>query len=361
MSDSIYFGIEGYDGNNNLKQVKLHKHDTDDYAVGLITHNIPHYRFNPEPLFFFNANSGIDLNVNGEFSGDSENVHNGTDTVLYTFSEPVGTKAIENSTERFNSGSKSIKWDNGTLNDIVQLDKGSDLTVSNFVALTMAINVDKEWSIPGDEVIVYGYDTGSAMQIGDSVRLQDYFNPTSFDIWQKVNIPLGDMGLLSGTIDAIRFQLAFKSGPAPTFFIDDIQFEQLGPPIEFRATKDPDKDYYVHKLRFSLADDITVLEYNKLMGLTALTNGIVFQRVQKDIVTFSASLSQMSDFWRVGSNTLNQQQGASIMFLNLEVTFTEPIILTGSATSNYISLTISDDLSGLVLFNANLLGAYKLN
>ncbi len=367
--------IVGEDKSGALRSAHVHRRDG---HVGLNVFSSQQNIYNPRPLFFANDENGIAMNINAAFGGSPIIVCNGSEVTPadWVFSEPVGTKAVDENTDQKNSGSRSVLWDNGSLNDIVQFADSGPLTISSYVALTLAIYVDKDWSV-NDEISVYGYDTGVPGIVGNSVDLSDYFNAQDFDKWHILTIPFADLGLSAGTLDAVRFQITDRSVKSPKLYIDDVKFETAGTVATYSVMKDPAKDYYVNAIRFSFADAFTGtitglgdgtedstmigLAYDQILGDAALTNGITFQRVQDGEVSFSANLKQLSDFLRIGSGISNVISDGANTFLTLEVKFFEPIILRGSPSQNYLSLTVADDMSTLLLFNAIARGVDKEN
>jgi len=236
-------------------------------------------------LPFLNSTYGANMNQNCAYGGVPEKVHDGTDSVLWAGSSIVGAKFTFDSADQSHGGTKSVKIDAAEINDIMQFAKGANLTVSNYVALTMWIYVDKDWKA-GDSIKVYGYDVGVG-QVGNSVNLEDYFAWSDYDTWHQIAFPLTDMGLTSGTIDALRIEIVAKEGKSPKFYLDDIQFEQSGTPAEFCI--EPTKGTWLHVqgLTIVMADatpsiladgTMPYLAYDKLLGVTALTIGILFQR-----------------------------------------------------------------------------------
>lgn len=230
--------------------------------------------FTPGPLL--NSEFGISMNQNGEFGGTPDQVHNGIDNVLWTGTEPVGTKVTFDSTDRPFAGTNSVKIDNPQASDIWQFDKGSNLTVSNYTAITMKVNIDKDWD-SGDSVSIYGYDTGGASQVGTKVFIEDYIDTTNFDSWQSVTIPFTDMGL-SGTLDAFRMEQEARSGKAAKWYLDNFQVEETGEPICF--VFDPNGDQIFHITRigvFASVDGVSeaaLQAYDKFYSLPSLANGV---------------------------------------------------------------------------------------
>lgn len=360
--------LAGEDGSGDVRDAHVHSRAGHQ---GVVTFGTNLDIFTERPLPFFNATNGIAMNLDASFGGTPDIVATGGDAADWTFSNIVGTKGADGNSDQANTGSLSVHWNNGSLNDVIEFDKGSDLTIANYVAVTLAIYVDKDWS-PNDEISIYAWDTGLGEIVGAAVNLSDFFDAQNFDVWQSITITFGNISISgvggSTTFDAIRFEVTAKSGPAPKIYLDDIQVEQTGSPAEYRVTKDPVKDYIVDAIYLTFADALagTVtngtmpgLAYNQFLGVSALANGIVFRRVRDGEVTFSLTLRQVSDFLRAGAAIKTNISDGTNTMLTLELILFNPILLQGSPESNYISLSISDDLSGLLLLNGFARGSDK--
>ena len=316
-----------------------------------------------------NDELGLDMNVDAAFGGTPEVVHNGTDTVDWTGSNIIGNKVVFDDSARPHSGTKSVRVDNPALNDIWQFDKGSDLSVSSYVGITMFINIDKDWS-NGDSISLYAYDTGSASTVGVQVLIEDYIDEFMFDVWQSVSIPFADLGIVSTDFDALRMGHPSKGGgKSPKFYLDDIQIEQSGTPSEFKTNTPEGQKFYIKVLRFHIiaALDTTLtdnsmynLSYDKFLSLASLPNGVLLQRHVNDVVTFSIPITQLSDALGIGFNIKNVYSDGTNTGLVLEQYFEEPLVVFGGENS-YLSLTISDDLSSLVSFRAIARGTIEIN
>jgi len=159
--------------------------------------------------------------------GVPEFIHNGTDTVYWTGSEPVGTKFKFNDGNRSFDGTKSVKQDNSSVGDIGQFtNPGGALDLTTYDDLYMQVNIDKDWDT--ESIEIYGYDTNLAAQVGAKVTLESYLNTSLEDVWQEVVIPLADLGLmLATTVDALRIEQATSgSGKKPKVYYDVIQWRQ---------------------------------------------------------------------------------------------------------------------------------------
>ena len=299
------------------------------------------------------------MNINPGAAGTPEEVHNGIDDILWTGTDIIGTiKAFDSGDQNHTSGgSQSVKAEKENANDVYQFAKGSDLDCTGYVALTMWVYVDKDWK-DGDSVEISGYDTGTGLQIGDAVALENYFQYGDFDTWHKITIPLTDMGAVSSstTLDALRVKQASTEGKGPKYYLDDMQFEETGVPIAF--TLKPEKGTWLHvkEFTFSFADALAStllnaglpnLAYNKFLGET-LVSGITYQREQDGETVFSRTILSILDLLQLPYTeiTASGSDGTN-SFVTIRAEHHIPIILK-SEHKDSISWTISEDLSGLL-------------
>lgn len=302
---------------------------------------------------------GLALNQNGAFGGTPVQVHNGTDTVLWTGSNISGNKVTFDSTEQKFTGTKSVKVDNPNSLNTWQFAKGSSQALTGYTAITFKIYVDSNWG-SGDSVTIFGWDTGTSTIVGVAVPIDDYFNESQFGEWQTVAIPLLDLGLENETIDAIRMQQALKSGAAATFFIDVLQIEQTGGGIEFKGTPNAGTTFEVKSIVYQWVGTGTggaAFSYNKIGHIAKLTNGIVVRAQIEDEAVFTSTFTQLSDFTFSGANIMSVvDDGTNTMVtLNLLNQFGQGQVLK-SGSNDFISATINDDLSGLDEFRILLQG-----
>lgn len=335
----------------------VHKHDG---IPGLVTYNRDDNIWTASVLPFLNADYGNALNQNGAFGGTPDQVHDGLDTTLWTGSNITGGKVTFNSTDRAQEGSRSVKVDNMAVGDVCQFAKGSDVTMANYTAVTMWINVDKDW-LPDDHVQFYAWDSDLGVEVGNRITLDEYFDNSAFDTWHSVTLSVGDLGIEGATtVDAFRIEQTQKQGgKAPKYYLDQIEIKQTGVPITFQTFKDKTRDFYAYGVRVAFKDNITVIEPSEFMGIAKLANGVQYRRVIENEIQFSISVREMSDFMVMGFKEYNRTTGAAETFVMYDVDFSQPIIISGDATENYISLTISDDLSSMTELSALVFGVYK--
>lgn len=343
--------VAGTIKNGELCEADLHRCGDDR---GLVVFTVPLHTDFQRSAFANNSELGFQMAVDAGFGGTPDVVHVGiSDGVNWTGSNIVGGKGNFNSGDRANSGTVSVKWDNMNLNDIIEFDKGSDITTSDHVAVTMAVNIDKDWSA-GDSISLYAYDTGTASTIGSEVFLEDYLNKFSFDVWQNAVIPFDDLGLASTDFDAFRMSHVSKGGgKSPKFYIDDFQVEQQGTPAVFKIESLSGEIFMVEKFTLTFIDDtpfsVGGLSYDKLLGLTRLTNGIQIFRTQGSIINFAGAFTSIGDLTIGGGELKNHYGDATNTVASFDVIFSEPVALDPRSNDS-LSLVVADDLSGLISF-----------
>lgn len=319
-----------------------------------------------KPSFFISTDYGINMNINTGASGTTVGVHNGTDTAYWTASDIVGGgKSDFVNTDRPQNGSNAIEIDNAPVNDEWQFDKGSDLDASGYASIQLSINVDKDWKA-GDSISLYGWDTDTGLQVGSKVYLENYFEWGIFDTYHTLKINLDDMGDLASytTLDALRMKIESSEGKSPKFYIDDMWFNETGPPVEYRI--EPDKGTWLHiqSIKISMADvmsgivtvagntenaTLPALSYNKILGESALGTGITFHKWSLGEVDLIGTVKQLSDFLQFpGSVISSYGSDGTNSWMNIKFEMPVPWILK-SEDKEYMTMTVNDDLSGLLL------------
>ena len=333
---------------------------------GLVTLTERLRKYSPDSAPFLNDSFGGALNQNGAVSGTPILVHDGIDSVLWTGSNIVGTRVTFNSSDQAQAGSNSVKVDVPGAGNVWEFDKGSSQALSSYTAISFYIYIDSNWAPnSADSVEIYGWD---GAEVGNRVAIEDYFDETIFNTWLPVNIPLADMGLSSSTITGLRFEFVAKSSKAPTFYIDTLQIEETGGSIVFKASAPKQRPYHVHEFIISFADALagTVtggtmpgLAYDQILAET-LTNGILITRRDNGTTTFARPFLSLGDFLGIGFEMQTMSDGTNT-FVTLSIKFREPLIIYGSKEENYMSISVQDNLTGLLKFSAILRGASEID
>jgi len=354
---AITVELQGDMKGNGLSKVAVYNPKVDGFTgepgITVYTKERLKRPFTPGPLL--NSEFGISMNQNGEFGGTPDVVHNGIDSVEWTGSEPVGTKVTFNSIDRAFAGTRSVKIDNPQASDIWQFAKGSNLTIANYTAITLKVNIDKDWD-SGDSVSIYGYDTGGAIQVGTKVFIEDYVDTTSFDVWQSITIPFTDMGL-SGTIDAFRMEQEARSGKAAKWYMDSFQVEETGEPICFIF--DPNGDQIFHITRIGVfaavngVSEAALQAYDKFYSLPSLANGVGVTLQSNGSVVLSNSERNL--FAQIVQPQITVNTGGDGTNRWIKV-FNDIEFDLDGRKKDFLEYRVQDDLSGLAQFSVWIFG-----
>lgn len=248
-------------------------------------------------------------------------------------------------------------------NDTMQLNKGVDLDLTNYVTLSGWIYLTK-WNILG--LTITGWDISAGLPVGNSVNIGNYINTGTLNVWQRFAIPLTDLGIagLTSTFDSLRITILH---PSVDVYLDYIRIQQTGTsnPVSFSIMPEKGTWYYMYKLTWILADALNIslvngtapgLSYNKILDVTQLSSGIVYQRIQDDEVIQSSTIRSLGDILTVADATVTDVVcDGTNTFIKLVSTFTEPIVLK-SEDNDKLRITINDDLSGLLIFKGVISG-----
>jgi len=351
---------------NNKKTAEIDHEIGEKQAVVVATR--PLKTFNNVIRFFADSNGNIDLNQNVNFTGTPVNIHDGEDNTYWTASEISGNWDFS-STDQAHTGTQSVDATNTKHNDVAQFAKGNNQDLTNYAAFSGWVYITA-WPTSGTkQVNFFGWDVGVG-QVGTTVNLGNYVNTGLLNVWQKFVIPFVDMGLIGQTIDAIRIQtISLGTGGAPNYYLDDIQIEENGIPIEYVVEPDFGTWLYAENLQVIMADAVTStladatmpnLAYDKLLGVSALTVGMIYRRFQNRAIEFSTTIKQLSDFLQLsGASVGGLGSDGTNTWLILNIPFNQPLILKAS-DEDKLSIVINDDLSELLLFRISV-GGYSEN
>ena len=286
----------------------------------------------------------------------------------WTFSEPVGTKWVEDNTAQFHNGSKSLYCTNPNIGDILQLQNvnGTDVTLAHCSAITMWIYVGSNW-ISTDSFSFYCHNDGAF--IGNKVYLEDYFDFDNYGAWQFINIPLTDMGLTTETMDSVRIENEARGGAqSPTFWIDQIAFQTTGTSITY--TLEPDAGTWLHVKAFqttfvdahagTLSDGtMPNLAYNQILGMTP-TVGYIYKRYAegKSAPLNEARITNLFDLLSFPhSKITNHISDGTNTLITITDEYLDNIQYTlKSETADKITFTIEDKFDDLLNFRIAITG-----
>lgn len=323
----------------------------------LVVATRPLKTFRNKVEFFSNPDYGYDMNVACGFGGVPVPVHNGIDNVYWTGSVVAGTWVFD-SVAQAHTGAKSVDATATVNNSIAQLTKAAAIDLSGYSAITGWIYLSL-WDDRGiKEIQLYGWDVGTSSQIGITVNLKDYINIGLTDDWQKFVISLYDMNLVDETIDALRIKtIDVGLGVPPDYYLDDIQVEETVYPAEFTIKPDAGKWLHVTSYSIFLVDayattlaDATMpfLSYDKLLNISSLENGILYQRNINGEVSLAFPFRNLGDILMFpGARVENYGADATNAFLKILVNLGEPIVLKAENDDN-ISFRVADNLTGFI-------------
>lgn len=244
--------------------------------------------------------------------------------------------------------------------NVAQLARASSVDLSGYTAITGYIFLT-EWDDRGTKnITLYGWDTGSSVQVESSVNINNYVDITTLNSWQKFTIPLEDMSLSVSSIDAFRI-LTTDIGPGspPDYYVDYFQIQQVGSPIEYCIKPGLETWLHVISLDVTIADayagtvasgTMPSLPYDGFLGVAELENGLIYRRVQSGEIQFSLTIKKMMDYLQLpGSSVVGHGSDGTNSWCVLSVNPTEPIVLKPE-NGDKLCVTLSDDMSGLLLF-----------
>jgi len=314
---------------------------------------------------FLSSTYGASLNQNVTVGGTPEIIHSGVaDSVAWTGSNVTGTKVAFNSTVRIITGTQSIQVDNPTLLDTWQFLRASTTALTGFETLTFNVNVDSAWTL-GDVVSMFAWDSASALQVGDAVNINDYFDPFNFDVDQSVSIPIEDFNVGTDSIDAFRMTLTEKDGQAPTFYLDDITLQQTGAPASFFLRPDSGFIYTVDRIFLTFADDINIsvtngtaagLSHDQIMGIASLPFGLILRRIVDGLIVQTSIIRNIGDLMAVGGTVSDVVCDGTDTLVTMALDFTALDLVLTSSTLDHMEVIVNDNLSPLTRFNIVSLG-----
>ncbi len=353
------------DGDGSSLRAHVHRLAGAPNHVGIVTLQERFLQFKPEVHPFLNDTFGTAMNQNVSFSGTPEIIHNGGTSTEWTGSSLQGTWNFADSAK--------VSLTSANNNDAATFAEENTTTIdtSGYTTLTGKINLTIYNDANNNISVIFDL-TGAS--VGSSVFIDDYIDTGLIGTEQAFVIPKEDLGISTQLVDGFTITVSRIGGTKPTMTFDNIQLEQTGASAVFRVTTPTGTKFHITEIRIAIADNIdgviTVagatenasmigLSYNQILGVSALTNGIIFSRVHDGVTQFSVLIKQLGDFLGTGSNLANAISDGTNTFIVLQIDFPEPIVVNGTPDS-FLSFTISDNLSGLLQLTAAARGAVEI-
>lgn len=301
---------------------------------------------------FLNDTFGSALNQNVSFSGTPENINNGGDSAGWTGTAVAGTWDFTAAGVGV-GGSAATTLTNGDNADSASFADATETDMSNFTAITGQINLVAYADLSNDLTVEF-FNNG--VLVGNSVDLDDFINTGLIGTFQGFVIPKDDMALNGFTIDEFVITLNRNGGAKPTIYFDNIQIEESGSPLVYRAEARSGTRYLINRIVYAWADvgtGGTAYAYNKIGALASLVNGLVLTVTVAGEVIFSSTLKDLSDFVLTGATVENHVDDGTNTFVSVALpTLSQGGVILDSTTNDCIALTVNDDLSGLLEFTA---------
>lgn len=310
-----------------------------------------------EPLVqFFAADSGaIDMAIDGSTGGTPENIHDGEDTSYWTASALSGTWDFSSATQA-NDGTQSIDATGTVNNDEALFEDGTSISMSTYTSLGGAVYITSWPGTGTKEVEIEARLNG--VVVGNSVNLSSYVTTGTQNVWQTFTIPKADMGLTSDTVDELVIRtIDIGGGEPPNYFLDSLLWNEAagGTATEYAVRAQQGTNRFATGFSIFMADTVTeaaATAYDTILGVPALSNGILFTRQSGQRILFSSPLRQLSDFIQsYGGGTFTTGGDGTNRWIKIESAFDPPIRLR---EDDYMSMVVRDDLSGLLVLRASL-------
>lgn len=328
-------------------------HQRKGYGAGMQVYNVSPYEHDPKATAFINEDFGTDMSQNVAFGGSPELIFDGGSGG----SEWSGTG---NSDWDFSDGGKVTLGHGGNNSAALFQDSGT-IDTSSFSALTGDIDLDNYTPATQDILFQFGFSGGV---LGDQIGINSYIDTGDFS-GQSFVIPLDDFNLSGATVNEFTMTVQRSGGHNPHVKFDNFTIQETGAPVIYKVQPEKGVKYHVNRIILLMSAPLnTTLSDNSMPNISAsdilgvnVTNGIVFQNIRNEEVSFSATFRKLSDFFYVGSKIVNPPiSDGTNTFLYLEADFDDkPIILNGN-NNDRLTFTINDNLSSFVELRASVRG-----
>jgi hypothetical protein len=344
-------------GVGERKVAHLHEQNDD---IGLRVHTSPILETVLQHVSFTNPTYGAAMNQAVTFGGTPELIHNGGDSAGWTGAAVAGTWDFADTTDPY-SGSAHVSVTTANNNDAATFTDAGEIDMSNYTAITGQVQL-VSFNAAQNSINIQFSNNGGL--VGNSINLNDYIDTGLIGSYQGFVIPKADLGISSTTVDEMTITIARSGGTRPTIYFDVMQIEETGDPLTYTAEPDAGTKLHVSEIVLGWADvgtGGTAYAYNKIGAISKLSNGIVLNVTIDETVIFSASFQQLADFLLEGGVILNQVDDGTNTYItiNIKVDKISPIVLD-ARENDKITITINDDISGLLEFKAEAIGGSEI-
>ena len=316
---------------------------------GLVVSTQERESYQPLSIPLVDSSGSPLMNVDGSAGGASDGIHDGTDSVLWTASALSGTWDFA-STAQAKAGTRSIDATGTTGGDQALLSRGSAITAGTYTVFTGSIYLTS-FNAAKNEITVQFRLAG--VPDGIDVNIGDYIDAGTLNAWQDFSIPLSIAGV-SGDIDEMVVTTVVSSGSNPNYYLDELKLQESGA-LAYSTNLTEGQKVQYKRVDFTIADNVTVVSYDALLGLAALSNGITFRRVNNSEVITAGSISTLGDMLAGGGTITDQVTDTTNTMLKISLMFEEWATLNES-NGDALEVVVNDDLSSLLDFKVFIIG-----
>lgn len=317
---------------------------------GLLTYSEPRFTRGTTTRPFLNALHGDNFAKDGSAGGATETIHDGGDSVGWTGSIVSGTWDFADTTDP-DTGTNHISITLANNNDQADFDTGSPVDASAFSICRIRVNL-QAYNAPQNSMQL-SFNIGG-VPVGFTVDLEDYLDPSVIGSYQTASVPLSDLGIDAATVDGCSILIGRSGGAKPTIYFDNFELRGSGG-LVFTVFPDNGTRFYIKLLRFVFIDVVTgsaAKAYDKILAAT-LTNGITINRESAGVTTIGRSILNIADFAKFGATISDESfldDGTNTMLV-FDIMFEDESQVIDSKTNDKFSLTLNDDLSGMIEAN----------
>lgn len=342
-------------GGESKRVASVIRHDgLDD---GLVTYSHPYDHYQYEVNYLTNEEFGRSLNTNPTAGSiTSTTIHDGTDTVAWTAAAVTGGGFDFASTAQVYAGTKSIDASVSANNDIAGFTAPAPINPTSFQEFRMFMYITA-WSQQGTKNVTLQFFSGGAA-VSVELNMSAYIDVSLFNVWQRVDIPIGDFQILAANIDELRIKTVDSGrGNPPDYYLDNLQLissvSSTGTNEYIWAPAYGD-DYYLKTIRFTaLTSGKTNLDSSEFFGISALTTGLelVYRNDKQVFVALDArdlfSMLSWGDVHPVVEGSTNN------VTLIVDFNIPEDQFRLSGSNGDYLAVRVRDDLTGITQFNCS--------
>lgn len=337
---ALEVNLSGLDQTGDKHHGTIHHKEHNPNVTGLATFTEPYFEKRTTIVPLLNSTFGADMNQNVTFGGTPEVILDGAGGGW----TPTANQGSWNFTD---AGKVTITT--ASNNDNATWDDAGTIDMNSYTAISGKVDLDSYDPLVNSVIVQFGL---AGTPLGNSVNLNNYIDTGNFSE-QSFVIPKADLGISTLTVDEMIITILRTGGTRPTIKFDDWQIEETGAPATFTYQPDGSQRRKLVALKVMMADNTTIAsDYNELLGVTTLTNGVGVTAQSEGNVVFAGNFTRLIDFISIPNSVYDTSVGGTNTWLSVNFPFSgHEVVLSGQDGDN-VSLTINDDLSGLSFMRA---------